>query len=98
MLSNWQSSVSGPAGILQPVRGPRSGVGSLNCGAPLQDQPAPLIQNDSGLRQDSPPALWHVEREVARLEVSKAHSSNLLMTSLAPREGLSWDTLSGGSI
>jgi hypothetical protein len=34
-----------------------------------------IFQNDSGLLQDSQPALWQVEREVAQLELSKASSS-----------------------
>jgi hypothetical protein len=95
----WLMAKAGMPGSPGAARRARARIALALLRLTKTDWPAGApIQNDSGLLQDSPPALWQGEREVARLEVSKAHSSNLLMTSLASREGLSWETLSGGII
>jgi hypothetical protein len=55
------------------------------------------IQNISGLPKDLPSALWQAEREVDP-DWCPGLLFYLLMTGLASREGLSWETLSGGII
>ena len=64
---------------------------------PASGPAAASIQNISGLPKDLPSALWQAEREVDP-DWCPGLLFYLLMTGLASREGLSWETLSGGII